>query len=352
MSISIHWKTGTAVDLFVSLHVLHHPAQFGLRPGWAAGVRSRLPAAQREFLENAQQFMPVPLTWLHSLPPETLQDAGKALDALAALSPAERLPRLMFSADTDAETRELFARITAGGAWTPADVDAARAAYARRGISVRPAVLTAVCAAWSRAESFGDQYLAALREYVQVFFAEEEARIRPALTAAAQSAQELAGSLPLESLLERLSNGVTFAIPPSIRHITLAPSYWSSPLVFLARVETDALLVLFGGRPESDSLVPGEQVPAALLEALKGLADPTRLRILRYLGEEPSTPAGLARRLRLRPPTVIHHLNALRLAGLVQIGLSEQGEKHYTLRAEALESILQSVRAYLTPTGD
>lgn len=352
MSISIHWVTGTAIDLFVSLHVLHHPAQFGLRPGWAAGVRSRLPQAQREFLDNALQFLPVPLTWLHSLPPGVLQDAGKTLDALAALPPAERLPHLMFSADTDAETRELFARIRADGVWLPADVDAARAAYARRGINLRPAVLTALCVAWSRAESFGNQYLEALREYAHVFFAEEEARIRPALIAAVQSARELAENLPLPGLLERLSHGVMFTIPPSIRQITLAPSYWSSPLVFLARVKPDTLMVLFGGRPESDSLVPGEQVPAAMLEALKGLADPTRLRILRYLSEEPCTPAGLARRLRLRPPTVIHHLNALRLAGLVQIGLSEQGEKHYTLRAEALESILQSVRAYLTLPGD
>lgn len=352
MAPSLQWQIGTAFDLFVSLHVLHHPAQFGLRPGWAAGVRSRLPAPHREFLENAQQFMPVPLTWLHSLPPAALQDAHKALDALAAVPPAERLARLMFNADTEAETRALCERMAANGAWIAADVESLRAAYQRRGMTPRPAALTGVCAAWSQAADFGEQYLSALREYVQVFFAEEETRIRPALAAALRSAQDQAQALPLEPLLEQLSHGVTFSMPPSVARVVLVPSYWSSPLIFFTRVEADTMLVLFGGRPDSQGLVPGEQVPAAMLDALKGLADPTRLRILRYLGEQPSTPVGLARRLRLRPPTVIHHLNALRLAGLVQIGLSEQGDKHYTLHAEALETLLHSVRAYLNPSGD
>ncbi|NJN55024.1 MAG: ArsR family transcriptional regulator, partial [Anaerolineae bacterium] len=49
-------------------------------------------------------------------------------------------------------------------------------------------------------------------------------------------------------------------------------------------------------------------------------------RILKYLSEEPLTPAELARRLRLRPPTVIHHLDALRLARLVHVTLSQQGD--------------------------
>ena len=69
------------------------------------------------------------------------------------------------------------------------------------------------------------------------------------------------------------------------------------------------------------SLVPGELVPDALYQPLKALADPTRLRILRYLSDEPLTPAALARRLRLRSPTVIHHLDALRLARLVILTL-------------------------------
>ena len=67
------WDGGTAYDLFVSLFVLHRPEMFGVRPSWAAGVRSRLPAVQRDFLEQVETFLPVPLSWLHLLPEEAIQ---------------------------------------------------------------------------------------------------------------------------------------------------------------------------------------------------------------------------------------------------------------------------------------
>ena len=44
------WEIGTVYDLFTSLNVIHDPARYGLRGSWAAGVRSRLPVEQREFL--------------------------------------------------------------------------------------------------------------------------------------------------------------------------------------------------------------------------------------------------------------------------------------------------------------
>ena len=55
MTISqLTWNFGTAYDLFVSLHVLHEPNRFGIRPSWAAGVRSRLSSDDRETLEQAE----------------------------------------------------------------------------------------------------------------------------------------------------------------------------------------------------------------------------------------------------------------------------------------------------------
>ena len=87
------WDKGTAYDLFVSLWIIHRPDEFGLRPSWAAGVRSRLPASQRDVLEQSQQFMSVPLHWVHRLPEP--KDAASALKSLRSLSPEERLPALV-----------------------------------------------------------------------------------------------------------------------------------------------------------------------------------------------------------------------------------------------------------------
>jgi DNA-binding transcriptional ArsR family regulator len=105
--------------------------------------------------------------------------------------------------------------------------------------------------------------------------------------------------------------------------------------------------MLFGARPADISLVPGETVPDAMLRSLKALADPTRLKILRYLGESSYTPTQLARLLRLRAPTVIHHLNDLRLAGLVHLTLEGGGEKRYEARLETVISTFTTLKSFL-----
>ena len=116
----LFWDEGTAYDLFVSLYVLHRPATFGVRPSWAAGVRSRLPAAQRDFLEKVQSFLPVPLSWLYLLPAEAKTAAG-ALHALAQLPTAERLPLLFITADTPIEARNALREITLRQTWSSAE---------------------------------------------------------------------------------------------------------------------------------------------------------------------------------------------------------------------------------------
>ncbi len=63
-------------------------------------------------------------------------------------------------------------------------------------------------------------------------------------------------------------------------------------------------------------LPPGEQVDAAV-EALRMLADPTRLRILLVLSGGESDVTTLVERVGAARPAVSQHLGKLRLAGLV-----------------------------------
>jgi DNA-binding transcriptional ArsR family regulator len=89
-----------------------------------------------------------------------------------------------------------------------------------------------------------------------------------------------------------------------------------------------------------------------MLRALKALSDPTRLLILRYLSDTPQTPSQLARKLRLRAPTVIHHLNALRLAGLVYVSMNVEDEKRYTVRETAVKDAFDALRKFILAKGD
>ena len=106
-------------------------------------------------------------------------------------------------------------------------------------------------------------------------------------------------------------------------------------------------IIVFGKRPSGTSLVPGEQVPEELLNGLKAMADPTRLRILKFLIQESWTPSELAKALRLRPPTVIHHLNILRLAGFVLVTISANAERRYAARTDGILDTARHIHSFL-----
>jgi len=345
MTTTIRWDSSTAYDFFISLFVLHHAIEFGLRPSWAAGVRQRIPSPKREFLEKVYSFAAVPLEWIYDLP--NPKDAVTTLRSAADLAPADRFEALTLPSDIPAEVRETLRGIAVRGAWTSEEKDFLGTQFSRRGKELKPAGLENLLRVWSKSQKSGDLLQEALNEYYQVFFAEEEHRVRPALEQGLERAQKLAGRLAVDALVDELSRGVRFEELESVKELVLVPSYWSAPLVFRARPKADKALIVFGARPEVESVAPGAETPDLLVSALKSLGDPTRLRILRYLAGQPLTPTELARRLRLRPPTVIHHLRALRLAGLVSVIVSEDGEKRYTARLEALNGIYTSLQDFL-----
>jgi DNA-binding transcriptional ArsR family regulator len=353
-TIDVMWDSGTAYDLFVSLAVLHDPEKFGLRGSWAAGVRSRLPGPEREFLQNAEGLL-MPFEWIHRLPEP--KNAQTVLDALNALPPEERIPTLQAPQLTDEpELAALLAEVGRRGSWTEEDLADLLAFMAgdnpqKHSVTKLRKMATVVLDMRASSQTSGELLFSALTAYYEQFFAEEEQRIAPTLQRALEEAQAQASALTVPELLEELSQGVRMEHKLKKDKLILVPSFWGTPLMIMARADDETDLYLFGARPADMSLIPGDVVPDTLYQALKALADPTRLRILRYLTEEPSTPADLARRLRLRAPTVIHHLDALRLARLVQLTLSHEG-KRYAIRAEAVDRTFALLNDFLGEAED
>lgn len=342
------WDFGSGYDLFISLNVLHNPARFGLRGSWTAGVRSRLLPANRKTLEQADAVFWIPFAWLHRLPAP--KDGATVLQALQAIPPECRLPDLAVTLSTDADVANMLQEVAAARRWKPRDLEILRQANKQHGRNTKAEHLEQVLAAWSQPVEFGEQYAVALQDYYESFFAEEERRILPALKASLEHAQSLAQRLELPELLEELSQGVRFVADLNATEMVLAPSFWNSPLLMYSRVGETRWLFVYGGRPTDVSLVPGEQIPDMMLRALKALADPTRLRILRYLNDRPLTPTQLARRLRLRAPTVIHHLSELRLSGLVHLTVDSterKSERRYSVRPDAVQRVLNSLQSFI-----
>lgn len=180
---------------------------------------------------------------------------------------------------------------------------------------------------FANTEEIGQKYLRALQSYYEVFFAEEEKRIRPKLDIALKNAKASAKKLHVSDLLEQLFQGLRFVELAEFDNLILAPSYWSTPIVIYSDMEDNRRILTFGAPPE-DSLVPGEVILDAVLQALKALSDPTRLRV----------------------PTVTHHLHVLRLAGLVNYTLERKNERQYSARLETVSTIFASLNSFLAQT--
>jgi DNA-binding transcriptional ArsR family regulator len=343
---TITWDTGTAYDFIISLLVLHNAADFGLRPAWAAGVRQRISSPRRDFLERMYSYAGSGLEWVCTLPKP--KDASTALHAAADLAPADRFEALSLASEITADVRKVLHTVAGQRKATATDRDFLRTNFIQRGQHLSSTALEDLIKAWLNIDASGENLLSALQEYYDVFFAEEETRIRPALETGLEHAHELADRMQVAALVDELSHGVRIADLETIRTIILAPSYWTSPLVFHIRPKPSQALIVFGVRSPVESVAPGADAPDLLVTALKSLADPTRLRILRYLSGKPLAPAELARLLRLRPPTVTHHLQALRLAGLVQVTVNEKNERRYAARLETLNELNIALQEFLT----
>lgn len=332
----IHWDIGTAYDLFISLRILHEPEEFNIRASWAAGVRSRVPLEHRQTLEQLTRITTVPLVFIHSL--DKPKDSTELLKKIKQLTPTRLLEELTIHTRTPQEIQDLFHSTTPRKKWTSEEMELLSK---RRGISDSKSakvVINAFYEAWSQPDSFHERVISAIEAYVETFFAEEEQRIRPVLEEELSHARMRAGSRPLPAMLEEITAGVRIGDLGHISSITLAPTFWGSPIMFFDYLRDQELIALFGARPGTMSIIPGDIVPDALLRGMKAMADATRLRILRYLAHEPQTAAELSRILRLRPPTVNHHLNQLRLAGMVQVFLSSSGERKFSARYEGFDN--------------
>jgi DNA-binding transcriptional ArsR family regulator len=302
-------------------------------------------------LEEVQYlFFSSPIAWVSSLPEP--RDAESVLRALGRIDPADRLPALADHADVLPQLMDILREVKSRGSWDQKDLDRLHSNYPLREKPLSPEELVSTLNWWSRAEEFGGLYLEALQAYVSVFFAEEEHRIRPYLQQALDHAQMLAAQLDFPQLMVELSQGVKVTAFEEAEEVTFAPSYWTTPLVMYDTIIPKRWMVVFGARPAEVALVPGEVIPDAMLRALKALSDPTRLVILRYLSDQPLTPSQLARKLRLRAPTVTHHLSALRLAGLVYVSLDEADEKRYTVRETAVTDTFESIHKFLSIKGE
>jgi CRP-like cAMP-binding protein len=346
--LQIEWDSGTAYDFFTSLFVIYQPEDFGLRASWAAGVRSRLSEEARRFLADAVHFVGVPGHWIRSLPAP--KDSRAALQELERLGPAAITEAIvLMECPDDPRSAPVFRRVFDARSWTRADLEAL-CVDPEKGQSRRSKEECERLERWldwiSRPEDFGGMYLRGMTEFRESFFREEERRIAPYIEQRLREAQERSKTLEPTELLEELTQGLRGGHHLDLPRLLMVPCYWCSPRIIYGNLDPGRRFILFGARPADASLIPEDEVPGSLYLALTALADTTRLNAIRLLRDEPLTQAQLARRLRLRPSTMSHHLKTLRIAGLITYLEGEGAELRYAARVSAIKEACSAMASF------
>ncbi|HVB54383.1 MAG TPA: metalloregulator ArsR/SmtB family transcription factor [Candidatus Acidoferrales bacterium] len=191
------------------------------------------------------------------------------------------------------------------------------------------------------------RYAGVLRDLWEPMRPEWELRGLPEVRAACKrAAQRLDFGAPLDEVV------------PALGQVTRKKAEWQS--VVSEATEAGRLVLnpsYFGGRwsmwdlpdhvvvgfgANSDPLADARTEGNRLAPKLRALGDPTRLAILLYLAERPTSVGELARRFGLAQPTVSAHLRGLRGAELVA-GKRSEGRTVYHVEHDQLVRLLQDL---------
>jgi DNA-binding transcriptional ArsR family regulator len=350
----LDWDVGTAYELLLSLRAIFLPKDYGIPAPWAAGVRKRLsPTGQRDLKDFFNPpfaviaYMPIHMV-LEMEAPRTVE---RFFDFMEAIPGPEFMRRVYAPTRFEAIPAELKSRALAGKKMTDADVEEYRRGVGRSAIgSTTPSVadVRRLFEDMADPEATKRRWLAVMREYHAVFFAEEENRLQPILERMLADAKALAGKTTVPDLIERLSNGFTLSADIELDRLVLVPSVWLHPYVVRAEITERELLVVWGAHPPGHRVVPGESVPEDALLVLRALADPTRLRLLRLIAAEPRSLQSLAQEVKLSLPTVSHHIRELRGSGLIRLEVGGRGrESKYTVRWSSAERAFGDLKEFV-----
>jgi DNA-binding transcriptional ArsR family regulator len=253
--------------------------------------------------------------------------------------------------------------------------------FGLRPYSAKSDAVTAVGRLLSDPDSFGDELALVLQRFWQTGFKQDWAALGSSLRAEAfhlkelhenASAAELTRELNFPVVLDdatqelRSKTGTTieydrierlYVMPSAFNTRKWWAKYASRPQRFslyfpIAREGVSPNKLAEDDWPARESVRPARVVEVNAEAVFRALGDTTRFAIASMLARTPTTSAELARSLKVSKPTITHHVQALRAAGLIDEA-PEGGSTRLSLNRGTVAALSNAaVEHFFSSTGD
>ncbi|WDH81074.1 ArsR family transcriptional regulator [Paenibacillus urinalis] len=146
-----------------------------------------------------------------------------------------------------------------------------------------------------------------------------------------------------DRLVDYATAGLIVEDIPGLKKIILFPTVHNRPINMYCFYEGMLLIQYPVDVPEERD----DEPPVSLLRLTEAISDPERLRLLRYISNQPKSIKQMSSELGQSEEFLRPHLMALRVSGLLQTHLGEDQSEKYSLRTDGLSELNMYLEAYI-----
>ncbi|MNJ35275.1 hypothetical protein D3C77_300060 [compost metagenome] len=187
-------------------------------------------------------------------------------------------------------------------------------------------------------------YIPLLRKWNELYFKEITLHYASLLEEDAAEKATLLDKMDSEALVEYASGGLVLEPGLPIERVVLVPSIHFRPINTYG-FYSDVLFIQYPiDIPELDE----DEPPTCLLRLTRALVRPERLRLLRYVADEPKSLQEMVDHLNESEDKLMHHLMRLRVAGLLRVHLVDSNDtEKFSIRPDGAAELQMFLESYI-----
>lgn len=192
-------------------------------------------------------------------------------------------------------------------------------------------------------ERIRSSYVPLLRKWNDLYFIDVAPQYTALLEEDAAEKSTLLHKMDPEALVEYASGGIVLEAGLPSEQVVLVPSIHFRPINTYC-FYNGALLIQYPiDIPELDE----DEPPTCLLRLTRALANPERLRLLRYVANEPKSLQEMVSNLHESEDKLMHHLMRLRVAGLLRVHLVDVDTEKFSIRPDGAAELQMFLESYI-----